>query len=64
MKTRHYILIALALLSTATYAQKNKPVAKKKPVVAVKTDSEHAIMTTHAKALYEDMLPNTQRILL
>lgn len=62
MKTRHYILIALALLSTATYAQKKKPVAKKKPVVAVKTDSEHAIMTTHAKALYEDMLPNTQRI--
>ena len=62
MKTRHYILIALALLSTATYAQKKKPVAKKKPVVTVKTDSEHATMTTHAKALYEDMLPNTQRI--
>lgn len=61
MKTRHYILIALALLSTASYAQRRKPVAKK-PVATVKTNSELASMTPHAKALYEDMLPNTQRV--
>ena len=61
MKTRHYILIALALLSTASYAQRRKPVAKK-PVATVKTNSELASMPPHAKALYEDMLPNTQRV--
>lgn len=70
MKARHYTLIALAMLAAPSLAMAQKTAKKpaataKKPVQTAKAAKAYnptATMSPRAKALYEDMLPNTQRI--
>ena len=66
MKFRHYTFIALAMLSTASLAQNRRPAKKTaataKTVKTAKTTHTATTMSPEAKALFEDMLPNTQRL--
>lgn len=66
MKFRHYTFIALAMLSTASLAQNRRPAKKTaataKTVKTAKTTHTVTTMSPEAKALFEDMLPNTQRL--
>lgn len=61
MRIKYVILIALAMGSIAAGAQSKKKATTAKST-AVKTAGSP--MTARAKALYEDMLPNTQKIFI
>ncbi len=64
MKFRQYTLLALAMLASSSMAQVKKA-ATAKPAVAAKTAKVAAnVMSPRAKALFEDMLPNTQKIFI
>lgn len=68
MNIRYYAFIALAMLSTASLAQKRKPAKKPAAAKGAKTAKQAkpantaTVMSPQAKALFEDMLPNTQRV--
>lgn len=62
MKLRYNLLLALAVSTMTLYAQ-NKKATKPKAAVT-KAGNNGPAMTAKAKALYEDMLPNTQKIFI
>ena len=61
MKIRIFTLIAIATMTTAASLAQTKK-AVKKPASTVKTAQTANAMSPQAKALFEDMLPNTQKV--
>lgn len=63
MKARYYILIAITMFATISSAQTRK-VAKNAATATktAKTANATNTMSQRAKALFDDMLPNTQRV--
>ena len=59
MKLRYFTLAALAAIASFSYAQAKKPA--KKPAATVKT-VKNETMSAKAKAIFEDMLSNTQKV--
>lgn len=59
MKPRYFTLAALATVTFLSYAQ--TPKNTKKTAVTVKTTNNET-MSAKAKAIFEDMLPNTQKV--
>lgn len=64
MKARYCTILAIMamLLATTAASAQSKKTAGKKAVAAVKPQSKDAGMSAKAKALFDDMLPNTQRV--
>lgn len=63
MKQAFYILMALAITPPTICAQTHKTVRKAQvKTAAAKTGSKAPEASAHAKALFNDMLPNTQRV--
>lgn len=61
MKIRIFTLVAIAIMATTvSRAQAKKTI--KKPAATAKTAQTANAMSPQAKALFEDMLPNTQKV--
>ena len=58
MNIKYDMFLLLALMGTASAGAQNKKAAKPK----AKTTAVKPAMSAHAKALFDEMLPNTQKI--
>ena len=63
MNLKYNLLIMLAMSSLAINAQKKRQTATK-PAATKKASANANAMTAKAKALFEDMLPNTQKVFI
>lgn len=62
MKQALYILMAMAMASQPMDAQTRKPKTAKAKPSTTKAEGKKTQMSAHAKALFNDMLDNTQRV--
>ena len=62
MKSIIYTLTAIAIMAATTSHAQTKKAAAKKPVATAKANATANTMSPQAKALFEDMLPNTQKV--
>lgn len=60
MKLKYLTLLAVAALATTPMTAQTKKATTKKPVVAAKNNAN--ALSAEAKALFNDMLPNTQKV--